>query len=63
MASVCGGSLALFDAGVPVKSACAGIAMGLMKEGDNYVIFNRYYGNGRFIWETWILKSSEREKA
>jgi polyribonucleotide nucleotidyltransferase len=38
MASVCGGSLALFNAGVPVKSSCAGIAMGLVKEGDNYVI-------------------------
>lgn len=44
MASVCGGSLALFDAGVPVKSACAGIAMGLMKEGDNYVILTDIMG-------------------
>jgi polyribonucleotide nucleotidyltransferase len=34
MATVCGGSLALMDAGVPVKSAVAGIAMGLVKEGD-----------------------------
>lgn len=44
MASVCGGSLALFDAGVPVKSACAGIAMGLMKEDDNYVILTDIMG-------------------
>ncbi len=44
MASVCGGCLALFDAGVPVKSACAGIAMGLMKEGDNYVILTDIMG-------------------
>ena len=34
MATVCGGSLALMDAGVPIKSAVAGIAMGLVKEGD-----------------------------
>jgi polyribonucleotide nucleotidyltransferase len=44
MASVCGGSLALFNAGVPVKSACAGVAMGLMKEGDNYVILTDIMG-------------------
>ena len=44
MASVCGGSLALFDAGVPVKAACAGIAMGLMKEDDNYVILTDIMG-------------------
>src|SRR6185369_283243 len=36
MASVCGGSLALFDAGVPLKKAVAGIAMGLVKEGEHY---------------------------
>ena len=34
MATVCGGSLALMDAGVPIASACAGIAMGLVIEGD-----------------------------
>jgi len=44
MASVCGGSLALFNAGVPVKAACAGVAMGLMKEGDNYVILTDIMG-------------------
>src|SRR6266550_3140908 len=38
MATVCGGSLALFDAGVPVKSACAGIAMGLITDGDRTAI-------------------------
>ena len=36
MASVCGASLALMDAGVPIKAAVAGIAMGLVKEGDNF---------------------------
>jgi polyribonucleotide nucleotidyltransferase len=44
MASVCGGSLALFNAGVPVKDSCAGVAMGLMKEGDNYVILTDIMG-------------------
>ncbi|MDR2676537.1 MAG: polyribonucleotide nucleotidyltransferase [Endomicrobium sp.] len=44
MASVCGGSLALFNAGVPVKSSCAGIAMGLIKEHDDYVILTDIAG-------------------
>ncbi len=44
MASVCGGSLALFDAGVPMKSACAGIAMGLVLEGDKYAILTDIAG-------------------
>src|SRR5581483_10696754 len=38
MASVCGASLALFDAGIPLKGAVAGVAMGLVKEGDDYAI-------------------------
>ncbi|MBV9879460.1 MAG: polyribonucleotide nucleotidyltransferase, partial [Gemmatirosa sp.] len=38
MASVCGGSLALFDAGVPMQAAVAGVAMGLIKEGEKYAI-------------------------
>ncbi|HXF95268.1 MAG TPA: polyribonucleotide nucleotidyltransferase [Gemmatimonadales bacterium] len=44
MATVCGGSLALFDAGVPVKAACAGIAMGLIKEGDRVAILTDILG-------------------
>ncbi len=44
MASVCGGSLALMDAGVPVKSAVGGIAMGLVKEGDRYAILTDIAG-------------------
>ena len=44
MASVCGGSLALFNAGVPVKASVAGVAMGLMKEGDNYVVLTDIMG-------------------
>jgi len=45
MASVCGGSLALMDCGVPSKAAVAGIAMGLMKEGDDYVILSDILGD------------------
>ncbi len=44
MATVCGGSLALMQAGVPVRAACAGIAMGLIKEGDNVVILTDIMG-------------------
>jgi polyribonucleotide nucleotidyltransferase len=40
MASVCGSSLALMDAGVPVKSPVAGIAMGLVKEGERFVVLS-----------------------
>jgi len=45
MATVCGGSLALMDAGVPVKSACAGIAMGLIKEGKRVAILTDILGS------------------
>jgi len=45
MASVCGGSLARMDAGVPSKAQVAGIAMGLMKEGDDYVILSDILGD------------------
>jgi len=44
MASVCGGSLALMNAGVPIKSAIAGIAMGLIKEGDEYAVLTDIAG-------------------
>ncbi len=44
MASVCGASLALMDAGVPLKAACAGVAMGLIKEGDKVVILTDILG-------------------
>ncbi|PYU32984.1 MAG: polyribonucleotide nucleotidyltransferase [Acidobacteria bacterium] len=44
MATVCGGSLALMDAGVPIRSACAGIAMGLVVEGDNAAILTDIAG-------------------
>ncbi|MFP4168571.1 MAG: polyribonucleotide nucleotidyltransferase [Desulfonatronovibrionaceae bacterium] len=45
MASVCGGSLALMDAGIPVKDAVAGIAMGLVKEQDEYRILTDILGD------------------
>ncbi len=45
MASVCGTSLALMDAGVPVKTPIAGIAMGLVKEGENYAVLSDILGD------------------
>ena len=44
MASVCGSTLALMDGGVPLKAAVAGIAMGLVKEGDEYIIMSDIQG-------------------
>lgn len=44
MASVCGASLALMDAGVPLRSPCAGVAMGLIKEGDEVVVLTDILG-------------------
>ncbi|CAL4321905.1 polyribonucleotide nucleotidyltransferase [Buchnera aphidicola] len=45
MASVCGASLALMDAGIPIQSAVAGVAMGLIKEGNKYVILSDILGD------------------
>jgi polyribonucleotide nucleotidyltransferase len=45
MATVCGGSLALFDAGVPVKAPCAGVAMGLIKEGTRVAVLTDILGS------------------
>ncbi len=44
MASVCGGTLAMMDAGVPIKEPVAGIAMGLIKEGDRVVVLSDILG-------------------
>ena len=44
MASVCGSTLALMDGGVPIKAPVAGVAMGLVKEGDEYVILTDIQG-------------------
>lgn len=45
MATVCGTSLALMDAGVPIKAAVAGVAMGLIKEGDQYAVLTDILGD------------------
>ena len=45
MATVCGTSLALMDAGVPIKRAVAGIAMGLIKDGDDYAVLSDILGD------------------
>ena len=45
MATVCGGSLALMDAGVPMKAPCAGVAMGLIKEGSKVAILSDILGS------------------
>ncbi|MCX7085874.1 MAG: polyribonucleotide nucleotidyltransferase [Methylococcales bacterium] len=45
MASVCGSSLALMDAGVPLSAPVAGIAMGLIKEGDNFAVLSDIMGD------------------
>jgi polyribonucleotide nucleotidyltransferase len=49
MATVCAGSLALFDAGVPMKKPVAGIAMGLIKEGDDVAILSDILGDEDFL--------------
>ncbi|HET7469798.1 MAG TPA: polyribonucleotide nucleotidyltransferase, partial [Gemmatimonadales bacterium] len=45
MATVCGGSLALMDAGVPMQAPCAGVAMGLIKEGDKVAVLTDILGS------------------
>ncbi len=45
MASVCGGSMAMMDAGIPIKKPVSGIAMGLIKEGDKVVILSDILGD------------------
>ena len=45
MATVCSGSLALLDAGVPMKAPCAGVAMGLVKEGDKVAVLTDILGS------------------
>ncbi len=44
MATVCGAALSLMDAGVPLKAPVAGVAMGLVKEGDDYAILTDIAG-------------------
>ncbi len=49
MASVCGSTLALMDAGVPIKAPVAGVAMGLITEGDQYAILTDIIGMEDFL--------------
>ncbi|MCL4387355.1 polyribonucleotide nucleotidyltransferase, partial [Patescibacteria group bacterium] len=51
MASVCGSTLSLMDAGVPIKKPVAGLAMGLMSDGDKYVILTDIIGLEDFSWD------------
>jgi len=44
MASICGGALAMMDAGIPITAPVAGVAMGLVKEGDNYAVLSDIAG-------------------
>ena len=55
MASVCGTSLSLMDAGVPISSPVAGIAMGLIKEGDDFAVLTDIL-EMKIILAIWILK-------
>ncbi len=57
MATVCGGSLALFDAGVPIKAAVAGVAMGLVKEGEQVSVSSPIFSVTRTISAIWISRS------
>ncbi len=61
MASVCGGSLALFDAGVPLKSSCAGIAMGLVKESDAVAVLTDIIGLEDFMGDMDFKVAGTRE--
>ncbi len=61
MASVCGSSLALMDAGVPLKSACAGVAMGLIKEGDKVVVLTDILGSEDHVGDMDFKVAGTRE--
>jgi polyribonucleotide nucleotidyltransferase len=61
MATVCAGTLALFDAGVPLKRAIAGIAMGLVKEGENVAILSDILGNEDHLGDMDFKVAGSRE--
>ncbi|KLN95460.1 polyribonucleotide nucleotidyltransferase [Moellerella wisconsensis] len=61
MASVCGASLALMDAGVPIKAAVAGIAMGLVKEDENYVVLSDILGDEDHLGDMDFKVAGSRE--
>lgn len=61
MASVCGSTLSLLDAGVPIKDSVAGIAMGLIKEGDNLSILSDIQGMEDFLGDMDFKVTGTRE--
>ncbi|VFP82154.1 Polyribonucleotide nucleotidyltransferase [Candidatus Erwinia haradaeae] len=61
MASVCGASLALMDAGVPIKSAIAGIAMGLVKDNENFVVLSDILGDEDYLGDMDFKVAGSRE--
>lgn len=61
MASVCGASLALMDAGVPIKAAVAGIAMGLVKEDENFVVLSDILGDEDHLGDMDFKVAGSRE--
>jgi polyribonucleotide nucleotidyltransferase len=61
MASVCGGSLSMFDAGVPLKAPCAGIAMGLVKEGNDIAVLTDIIGLEDFMGDMDFKVAGTRE--
>ncbi|VFP88323.1 polyribonucleotide nucleotidyltransferase [Candidatus Erwinia haradaeae] len=61
MASVCGASLALMDAGVPIQSAVAGIAMGLVKDDVNFVVLSDILGDEDYLGDMDFKVAGSRE--
>ena len=61
MATVCGSSLSLMDAGVPIKTPVAGIAMGLIKEGDDFIILSDILGDEDHIGDMDFKVAGTRE--
>jgi polyribonucleotide nucleotidyltransferase len=61
MATVCGGSLALMDAGVPIKAAVAGVAMGLIKEGEEYHVLTDILGDEDHVGDMDFKVAGTRE--
>lgn len=61
MASVCGASLALMDAGVPIKAAVAGIAMGLVKDGEKFVVLSDILGDEDHLGDMDFKVAGSRE--
>lgn len=61
MASVCGASLALMDAGVPIKSSIAGIAIGLIKDQDSYIVLSDILGDEDYLGDMDLKVSGSKD--